>query len=216
MENPFKPQARKRDPAAFLKAPVIKPATQKTRARYTALQQSLLDRQIPPRMVRYITQHFHARAKVDAFIELYHRGCHLTGRPFSDRYDSKDPKPDACVPRKDGTLVCLAAWILTHEGTLPDALLLAAARSLIAHADRRPAQRPAPTTTPHKQPTPEPTYAAASFLSLEPGHQEHSQPSYSAGQPEPAITGHVPVRWEWSDDTNSMVSVAIEPVSHAK
>lgn len=199
MEKIPKPTQRTRNADAFAQAPVIKPAAQKTRARYTALQQSLLDRGIPIRMVRYITQHFHAKAKIDAFIELYHRGCHLTGKAFSDRYDPKDPKPDACVPRKDGTLVCLAAWLLTHEGILPDALLLAAARSLIAHADRR------PTT----QPTPNPTYAAASFLSLEPGHPDHSQPSHSDRQPEPAGSGHVPVKWEWSDDTNSVLASPI-------
>jgi hypothetical protein len=209
--NPFKPKPRKRDPSVFTKAPVIKPATQKTRTHYEALQHSLRERGMPPRMVRYITQHFHAKAKITAFIELYNRGCHLTGRAFSDRYDPKDPKPDACVPRKDGTLVCLAAWILTHEGTLPDVLLLAAARALIAHADRRPAtpaqptQRPAAAPQPPAQPTPEPTYAAASLLALESGHSDHSQPSHPTGQPEPAGAGHGAGKWEWDDESAGMV-----------
>lgn len=207
--NPFKPAPRKRDPAAFLKAPVVKPDTQKTRARYTAIQKSLTDRQIPPRMVRYITQHFHARAKIDAFIDLYYQGCHLTGRPFSDRYDPKDPKPDACVPRKDGTLVCLAAWILTQEGALPDALLLAAARALVNHAAHRPAT-PAHQPTPPKQPPPEPTYAAASLFALEPRHQDHSQHRGNpAGQHIPTRPGDGAVRFEWCDDTNSILATAV-------
>lgn len=190
----------------FAQAPVIKPAAQKTRARYTALQQSLLDRGIPIRMVRYITQHFHAKAKIDAFIDLYHRGCHLTGKPFSDRYDPKDPKPDACVPRKDGTLVCLPIHLLSQEGKISDGMLLATARALVNHATRRPDRhRPPPHTPQPKQPAPEPTYAAASFLSLEPGHPDnethHRDP---AGQQLSAGPGHVPVKWEWSDDTNSI------------
>jgi hypothetical protein len=215
--NPFKPAPRKRDPAAFLKAPVVKPDTKKTRARYTALQKSLTDRGIPPRMVRYITQHFHARAKIDAFIDLYHQGCHLTGRPFSDRYDPKDPKPDACVPRKDGTLVCLAAWLLTHEGTLPDNLLLAAARALIAHADRRPAQRP---TTPAQRPAPPPTQPTqepqndtASLFGMGPAGADHSSHHRDpAGQQHTARPSDVQVRWEWNNDTNSIQSSPVEPV----
>lgn len=212
MEKIPKPAQRTRSAEAFAQAPVIKPAAQKTRARYTALQQSLLDRGIPIRMVRYITQHFHAKAKIDAFIELYHRGCHLTGKAFSDRYDPKDPKPDACVPRKDGTLVCLPIYLLSQEGKISDGMLLATARALVNHATRHPPTPARPTPAPAPQPTsptPEPTYAAASFLSLEPGHQDHRQPSHPAGQPEPAGSGHVPVKWEWSDDTNSVLASPI-------
>jgi hypothetical protein len=222
--NPFKPKPRKRDPSVFTTAPVIKPATQKTRTHYEALQHSLRERGMPPRMVRYITQHFHARAKITAFIELYNRGCHLTGRTFSDRYDPKDPKPDACVPRKDGTLVCLAAWILTHEGTLPDALLLAAARALIAHADRRPATPAKPsaqptstTPTPQSQPQPKDNqHDTASLFGMGPAGADHrSHNSDPAGQQHPAGPSHVPVRWEWSDESNAILASPIKPVHHA-
>jgi hypothetical protein len=229
MENPFKPTPRKRDPAAFLKAPVVKPDTQKTRARYTAIQKSLLDRQIPPRMVRYITQHFHARAKIDAFIDLYHQGCHLTGRPFSDRYDPKDPKPDACVPRKDGTLVCLPIYLLSQEGSIPDALLLAAARALVNHATRRPTTQPTPAQrpthqlnqlnqpTPPKQPTQEPQNDTAFLFGMGPAGADHSSHhSDPAGQQHPARPSDVRVRWEWSDDTNSILASPVEPVHHAQ
>lgn len=215
MESTTKPTKRTRDASAFVAAPVVKPSTAKTRARYTALQQSLLDREIPPRMVRYITQHFHAKAKVDAFIDQYRLGCHLTGKAFSDRYDSKNPKPDACVPRKDGTLVCLPIHLLSQEGKISDGMLLAAARALVNHAHRRPAPT-RPTPPPTTQPAPEPTYAAASFLSLEPGHQDHSQPSDPIGQPESTSSGHVPVTWSWCDHSQAMVGTPIESVSHAQ
>lgn len=219
MEKIPKPAQRTRNADAFAQAPVIKPAAQKTRARYTALQQSLLDRGIPIRMVRYITQHFHAKAKIDAFIELYHRGCHLTGKTFSDRYDPKDPKPDACVPRKDGTLVCLPIYLLSQEGSIPDALLLAAARALVSHATQRPARRPTPAPQPAqpKHPTPEPQNDTASLFGMGPASADHSSHHRdSAGQQHTAGPSNVRVRWEWCDDTNSMVSSPVEPVHHTQ
>lgn len=210
MESPHKPKAtpRTRDASAFARAPVVKPAAQKTRARYTALQQSLLDRQIPPRMVRYITQHFHAKAKIDAFIELYRRGCHLTGKTFSDRYDPKDPKPDACVPRKDGTLVCLAVHILTQEGVIPDNLLLAAAHSLVAHARRAPTPpaRPIPTAIQPK----EPAYDTANIFGLGAEDQDYSRhDSDTPRQPVAASASYGPGKWEWDEQSGTMVHTAI-------
>jgi len=208
MDAILKPTKRTRDPTVFAAAPVTKPAAKKMRARYAALQQGLLDRGMPIRMVRYITQHFHSRAAIDAFVLQYQQGCHLTGRPLADRYDPKTPAPDACIPRKDGTLVCYAAHLLTHNGEIPDALLLAGARALVAHADRQHRPRPRANPTPPPKPTPqEPDDAGASFLNLGGGSSLLIDDGDLSGPDHAAVTGAS--IFAWDDARQAMVRTPI-------
>jgi hypothetical protein len=209
MENPTKPQRRVRDPNKFLQAPVAKPTSEKTRRLYE-VRVAELAQQLPPRMVRYVSQRFRGRASSQEFIDRYNLGCCLTGRRFSDRHDPKNPKPDGCVVRPDGSMVTYAAHTLTQAGVIPDKLLVAAARAIVAHADRRPTAHPPPRTQPTTQTPPqEADYARTTLFSLEPGYPDDGQPGDTLGQPEPAGHGHVPVRWEWSDSANAVVATPI-------
>jgi hypothetical protein len=208
MENPTKPQRRVRDPNKFLQAPVAKPTTEKTRRLYE-VRVAELAQQLPPRMVRYVSQRFRGRASSQEFIDRYNLGCCLTGRRFSDRHDPKNPKPDGCVVRPDGSMVTYAAHTLTQAGIIPDKLLVAAARAIVSHADRSPAPRAQPTPQAQLTPPQEVDYARTTLFSLEPGYPDDGQPCDTLGQPEPASAGHIPVRWEWSDSANAVVATPI-------
>ena len=212
MENPTKPQRRVRDPNKFLQAPVAKPTSEKTRRLYE-VRVAELAQQLPPRMVRYVSQRFRGRASSQEFIDRYNLGCCLTGRRFSDRHDPKNPKPDGCVVRPDGSMVTYAAHTLTQAGIIPDKLLVAAARAIVAHADRLPPVTAQPEilypgSRPIAQPHKEPVYDTASLFGLGSASADHSShDSDPAGQQHAAEPGAC--RYEWDDAAQAVVRIAI-------